>query len=124
MAHCTISVSFVRHILKRLDIRKLLVEWGFPQLCHTAVLQRQTLSDEKVEDAPPKLLEFLQLFLKIRSCQTLIISYSDGKFRDFLCQDTEQTLQKGLRLMEITPVTLRTYGRPTHNPLYSLLPSW
>lgn len=38
LARCTTSVSFLRHIIKRYDLRKPL-KGGSPELCHTA--QRQ-----------------------------------------------------------------------------------
>lgn len=88
MAHCTISVSFLRHILKRLD---MLVEWGFPELCHTVVLQ--TLTDEKLK------MQHRTYWSSYNFLQGYILSCIYHKLplmESFLYRDTEQNPRKGL----------------------------
>lgn len=120
MACCTESVAFLKHMLKRLNIKKPLGDWGFPELYHIAVLQKQTLTDEKLKMQPRSYwssYSFLQRY--ILSC---IYRTSDGKLGFIFSEETPQNRLENNG--DITLVGLRVYGKPSHNSLCSLLPFW
>lgn len=69
-------------------MKKPLGDWGFPELCHIAVLQRQTLTDEKLKMQPRSYrnsYSFLQRY--ILSC---ICRISDGKLGFIFSEETPQ----------------------------------
>lgn len=99
------------------------LEWVFSELCHTAVLQRQSLTDEKLKMQPSSSQSscvFLPRYVLSCIYHKLPLMESLEIFSS--CQDNKKTPQKRLENNgDITLVSLKPYGGLSHNPLSSLL---
>lgn len=107
LARCTTSVSFLRHIVKRFDLRKPL-KGGSPELCHTA--QRQIVM--KSWRCNPEVPGVSAAFSPDTFCHAFIMRYLWWKvFSSLFPFLMPWLLQKN---DASSLFILKVYGRPIH----------